>query len=923
MTPMNVRFRTLGSATALLAALFSAAPPAHAQTAESEYQGAAALGLALRRLGNTARVLVIAAHPDDENTPLLSALALGSGADVAYLSLTRGEGGQNAIGPELQEALGLLRSEELLAARRLDGPAQFFTRAYDFGFSKSADEAFQHWPQDSVLADVVRIVRAFRPDVVISIFSGTPRDGHGQHQAAGILARAAFEAAGNPARFPEQISEGLLPHSPRKLYQAPWRGADSVTVRLSTGTLDPLLGRSHHQIAMASRSRHRSQEMGQLERLGPASVDLVRVGPDGAVLPGEEATPFEGVDTTLAQRAAALGKAGAPVARLLEAYDAAVLALRSEFNPLEPHRLVPGLARSAELLARADSFLEAKPLRSAAARELRFHLTREAEDVNRALALAAGLVLDVVADHERLVPGQTFRLELTVWNGGTEPVAVRSLSPVLPEGWEARLIATCSAATGRDCPDPAPGDTVVPGALLVQRYEVRVPADAPVTEPYYLRTPRVGDLYRWTGDAAIDGLPFQPADVRARAKLIVAGARVTLERDAQHRIVDRVLGEIRRPVMVVPAVSVALEPGTAVLPLSTARTVGTSDDGGSAHRLTFRVRLAAYAPDGIAGTLRLELPAGWRAEPDAVPVRFTAPGETQVMELTVHPPAGIAAGDFPVRAVFAAEDGRSYTRGFQLVDYPHIRPRPLYREAAATVRAFDVRVPSGLRVGYIAGPGDGVPEALAQLGIAVDLLDGAALSGAGAPAQGTAGPNRPSASATGLARYDVIIVGIRAYELRPDLRANNARLLDYVRGGGTLIVQYNQYEWSEGGYAPYPLSIGRPHDRVTDEAAPVTLLDPSHPILSYPNRITDADFEGWVQERGLYFPRTWDERYTPLLEMADPGEEPKRGALLVANVGRGTYVYTGLALFRQLPAGVPGAYRLLANLIALGERKTQ
>ena len=922
----DIRIRALGRAAALLAGVLLAAPPAQAQTAESEYDGATALGLTLRRLGNTARVLVIAAHPDDENTPLLGALALGSGADVAYLSLTRGEGGQNAIGPELQEALGLLRSEELLAARRLDGPAQFFTRAYDFGFSKSADEAFHHWPRDSVLADVVRVIRVFRPDVVVSIFSGTPRDGHGQHQAAGILAHAAFEAAGNPARFPEQISEGLLPHSPRKLYQAPWRGADRPTVRLSTGALDPLLGRSHYQVAMASRSRHRSQEMGQLERLGPASLDLVRVGPDGAALPGEEATPFEGVDTTLAQRAAALGAAGAPVARILAAYDAAVLALRSEFNPFDPQRLVPGLARAAELLARADSFLEAKPLRGAAARELRFHLAREAEDVNRALALAAGLVLDVVADHERVVPGQTFSLELTVWNGGAVPVRVRSLSPVLPDGWEARLVATCAAA-GRDCPDAGPGDTVAPGALLVQRYEVSVPADAPATEPYYLRKPRHGDMYRWTGDEAVDGLPFQPADVRARAKLTVAGARVTLERDAQHRVVDRVLGEIRRPVMVVPAVSVALEPGTAILPLGGTATLGADDDGGSAARLAFRVRLAADAPDGIAGTLRLELPAGWRAEPDAVPVRFTAPGETQVIELAVHPPAGISAGDFPVRAVFSAEDGRRYSRGFQLVDYEHIRPRPLYSDAAATVRAFDIRVPSGLRVGYIAGPGDRVPQALAQLGIAVELLDAAALSGAGAPAPGADDAARPAtpadAPATGLARYDVIVVGSRAYELRPDLRVNNARLLDYVRNGGTLIVQYNQYGWSSGGYAPYPLSIARPHDRVTDETAPVTLLDPSHPILSHPNRITDADFEGWVQERGLYFPRTWDDRYTPLLEMADPGEEPKRGALLVANVGRGTYVYTGLALFRQLPAGVPGAYRLLANLLALGERKTQ
>src|SRR5690606_8011309 len=304
--------------------------------------------------------------------------------------------------------------------------------------------------------------------------------------------------------FPEQISEGLLPHAPRKLYQAPWRGADQATVRLSTGDLDPLLGRSHFQVAMASRSRHPSPEMGQLERLGPASLDLVRVGPDGKPLPGEEASPFEGVDTTLAQRAAALGAAGAPVARLLAAYDAATRALRSAFDPFEPHRLVPGLARAAELLARADSFLEAKPLRGAAARELRFHLAREAEDANRALALAAGLVLDAVADHERVVPGQTFRLELTVWNGGAAPVEVRSLAPVLPDGWQARLVETCAAATGRDCPPADPGAAIAPGALLVQRYEVSVPADAPATEPYYLRRPRDGDLYHWTGDEAID-----------------------------------------------------------------------------------------------------------------------------------------------------------------------------------------------------------------------------------------------------------------------------------------------------------------------------------------------------------------------------------------------------------------------------------
>ncbi|HEX7091299.1 MAG TPA: PIG-L family deacetylase [Longimicrobiales bacterium] len=953
----------------LLGAL--AAPPLLAQPPETEYRGAAALGLALRRLGNTARVLVIAAHPDDENTPLLSALALERGADVAYLSLTRGEGGQNAIGPELQEALGILRTEELLAARRLDGPAQFFTRAYDFGFSKSAKEVFRHWPRDTILGDVVRIVRAFRPDIVVSIFSGTPRDGHGQHQAAGILAHEAFAAAGDPARFPEQLAEGLLPHAPRKLYQAPWRGADRPTVRVSTGELDPLLGRSPFQIAMASRSRHRSQEMGQLERPGPASLVLVRVGPDGTPLQGEETSPFAGIDTTLAQRAATLGAAG--VARLLAEYDAVVRAVRGGLDALRPARLVPGLSRASALLARADSLLAARPRGDAAAHTLRFHIAREAEDLNLALALASGLVLDAVADDGRVVPGRTFRLELTVWNGGEAPARVQALVPELPEGWSARLLETCAPAAAApsragapDCPPGTLGDPLAPGALLIQRYEVSVPATAPVTEPYYLRRPRGGDVYRWPADPGLAGLPFEPAPVHGRAEIEVAGARVVLHREAMHRFVDGTRGEVRRPVMVVPAVSVTLEPGVAILPLGggTADTpagngAGTGSgsraaeapggstpgrDGPATHAaadaepgsgapspaapgpgLSFRVRLTAEAPDGIAGTLRLVLPAGWRAVPEAVPVRFAGTGETQVVEIAAHPPAGIPAGDYPVQAVFEAEDGRRYTRGLQLVDYPHIRPRPLYHEARASVRAFDVRVPAGLRVGYIAGPGDAVPQALAQLGVAIDLLDAAALSGAGAPGATADAAERtgaaPTAQAAGLARYDVIVVGSRAYESRPDLAANNARLLDYVREGGTLIVQYNQYEWSDGGYAPYPLSIARPHDRVTDETAPVRLLDPTHPALNHPNRITDADFEGWVQERGLYFPRTWDERYTPLLEMADPGEEGKRGALLVATVGRGTYVYTGLAFFRQLPAGVPGAYRLFANLLALGERR--
>ncbi|HEX6939066.1 MAG TPA: PIG-L family deacetylase [Longimicrobiales bacterium] len=906
------------SAGVLLAAVLCSAAPAAAQKPETEYEGAVALGLALRRVGPTQRVLMIAAHPDDENTAVLATLALGRGADVAYLSLTRGDGGQNGIGPELQESIGLIRSEELLAARRLDGAAQFFTRAYDYGFSKSADEAFRHWPRDSVLKDVVTVIRRYRPDVVVSVFTGTPRDGHGQHQAAGLLAREAFRAAGDPARFPELTAAGLPPHRPAKLYLSRWGTPPGDATRLQTGTYDPLLGRSYHQVALASRSRHRSQDMGRALEPGPRAVALERVDAPAA----DEPSIFSGVDTTLAQRARSIG-AGAALAALTE-YDAVADDIRRAYNPLAAGALVADLARAIRLLDRAERALGGRD--DAAAAALRFYIDAERDDVSEALRMAAGVVVDAVADAERVVPGGTFGLELTVWNGGTRPVSVHALEPVLPAGWK---------ATPRDT---LPGGPLAPGELRMRRFEVRVPTDAPPTGPYYLRRPRDGDLYRWPADFALRGLPFQPPEVRARALVGLDDVLLPIRREATYRHVSRTEGESRRPVRVVPAVSVALEPGVAVLPLGDGVVAKAAERGAGApgrargagggpgstgergtgagsaaggvvgaagaapgdSGLVFGVRLTGEAPEGIAGTLRLELPAGWRAVPAAVPVRFEAQGESRHVEFRVYPPADAAAGAYRIAVAFEAEDGRRYTRGYEEVDYPHIRPRARYRDAVAMVQAFDVRVPTGLRVGYIVGAGDEVPGALRQLGIALDVIDPADL--------GTAD----------LDAYDVLVTGIRAYEHRSEIRTHNRRLLEWVERGGTLIVQYNQYTFSRGGFAPYALEIARPHDRVTDETAPVRLLDPSHPALSWPNRIGPADFDGWVQERGLYFPHTWDARYTPLLEMSDPGEDPLRGAVLVARYGKGTYVYTGLAFFRQLPAGVPGAYRLFANLIALG-----
>ncbi len=877
----------------LVAALLAVASPAAAQQPETEYTGATALGLALRRLGPTQRVLMIAAHPDDENTSVLATLALGGGADVAYLSVTRGDGGQNGIGPELQESIGLIRSEELLAARRLDGATQFFTRAYDYGFSKSAEEAFQHWPRDSVLKDVVTVIRRYRPDVVLSVFTGTPRDGHGQHQAAGILAHEAFEAAGDPARFPELTAAGLPPHRPAKLYLSRWGGgAPESATRLQTGVFDPLFGRSYHQIALESRGRHRSQDMGRALEPGPASVVLQRVDGDGVA--GESI--FTGVDTTLAQRARRIGARGAIEA--LEAYDDVTRRVRAAYNPLDAGALVPDLVRAVELLDRAERSLgTASGANAGAVDALRFHIAAERADAHEALRLAAGIVVDAISDSERLVPGGEFDLELIVWNGGGRPVAVRALEPVLPAGWKATPA------------DELPGEPLPPGQLVRRRFRVTVPADAPPTEPYHLRVPRDGDLYRWPDDYALRGLPFQPAEVRARALVAVEGVQIPIEEEATYRLVRRNEGESRRPVRVVPAATVEMDPGVAVVPLGgdvaakAAGSTGRSASSGAAPGLAFRVRITAESPQGIAGTLRLELPAGWRAEPASVPVRLRAAGESRQFEFVVTPPANVEAGEHRVAAVFDGEDGRRYTRGYEEIDYPHIRPHARYRDAAAKVQAFEVRVPQGLRVGYITGAGDDVAAAIRQLGVTLDVIDPADLAVAD------------------LSRYDVLVTGIRAYEHRPEIRTHNARLLEWVEAGGTLIVQYNQYTFSQGGFAPYPLRIARPHDRVTDETAPVRILDPSHPIVSYPNRIGPADFEGWVQERGLYFPRTWDERYTPVLEMSDPGEDPLRGAVLVAKHGKGTYVYTGLAFFRQLPEGVPGAYRLFANLLALGEKR--
>jgi LmbE family N-acetylglucosaminyl deacetylase len=825
--------------------------------------GAAALGVALRRLGTTKRVLMIAAHPDDENTALIAELALGHGADVAYLSLTRGEGGQNLIGPELQEGLGLVRSEELLTARRLDGARQFFTRAYDFGFSRSAAETLTHWPKDTILGDVVEVVRRYRPDIIVSVFSGTPADGHGHHQAAGIMAVEAFTAAADPARFPQHTARGLTPHGAHYLFQSLWRPPADPPITLATGALDPLFGRSRYQIAMQSRSRHRSQDMGQAEALGPQRTALRVMA--GAHPPGSQSL-FAGLDTTLSQHARS-ARGSEALVRTLGAYEQSVEQIRAAFNPLHTGGSTRQLLDARALLLQVAG---AAPLPT-----LGFLISQELARVEQAILLAAGIVVDAVADTPMPAAGESFTLTLTAWNGGdTEPLLQR-LEPLLPDGW------TTSAMDG----DNGPG-SLTPGSTLQRRFRITVPGSAAPTEPYFLRAPRPGSWYTWDVADPLRGLPFEPRPVRAVAEFGF-DAPIRVERDAYFVMVDKSIGELRQPLLVVPPVAVTAEPHVAVIPAAD-----------SAPR-SYTVTVSSAAAAAISGTLRLDAPFGWKVEPAAAPLTLRRRGETLTTRFTVTPPPG-ATGEALLRAHVETQRG-NFHRGYTVIDYPHTRPHALYRDATIRVASFPVSIAANLRVGYIEGAGDDGAHALRQLGATVDQLDAAALANAD------------------LSVYDAIVAGIRAYEVRADLLAHNQRLLDYARAGGTFIVQYNKYELvDDGGFMPYTATMARPHGRVTDHRAPVTLLAPDHPLLTGPNRITAADFDGWVQERGLYFLDSFDARYTPIVAMADPGQQPLHGGLVAARLGDGWYVYTGLALFRQLPEAVPGAYRLLANLVSLG-----
>jgi len=866
--------------------------PTRAQVRPIYDRGAGGLTLALQRLQTTASALHTGAHPDDEDSAFMARMARGDHARVAYLSLNRGEGGQNVIGPELFDALGVIRTEELLQARRLDGGEQFFTRSFDYGFSKTLQEAQAKWDERQLLGDMVRIIRTFRPMVIYSRFSGTPADGHGQHQMAGYLTPQAFKAAADPAQFPEQLRDGLRPWQAKKLYRgggfggAPAAGAS--TVQIEEGSVDPVLGRSYAEISLEGRSQHKTQEMGTIEARGPAASTVLLV--DSQVQgPRPEHSIFDGIDVTVPGLARLAGLPDGSLRTELTAMDAAATKALAGYSALNPAALVPTLADGLRATRAARAAVTGVAASADAKADADFLLAFKERDFIDALTRAAGVDVDPIADAETVVQGTSVGVSVRTFLAPGSPATVAGSAVHAPQGW---------AVTNAQEPPPQGGRGGGGGggrrevATSDARYRVAVPADAPVTQPYFLEQPRIGSSYQHWEDAAARGLPFAPPLLTADVTLQVGGETVTLTRPVMFRFADRVRGELRRDVNVVPALGLGLDSKLLIVPL-----------GAAPVRQRVVVRTTSYSQSPIQGTLRLRLPDGWTAAPASAPFELKSDGDKTSVTFTVTAPATRKAGSFPITAE-ATVGGSTLTREVEEIAYPHIQTHRLYWPAAATAQVLDLKV-APVSVGYIMGTGDAVADALRRMGVNVTMIDDEMLT-------------------TGdLSRFDTIVVGVRASEGRPAFVANNGRLLDYMQRGGTLIVQYQQLDYEQRKLPPYPAPSPQ-NSRVTDETAPVRILAPTHPAFTFPNRITATDFDGWVQERDLYsFNNGFDPRYTPLLETVDPGEMPQTGGEVYARVGLGQYVYTSYSWFRQLPAGVPGAYRQLANLISLAKAPKQ
>jgi LmbE family N-acetylglucosaminyl deacetylase len=889
----------------------------------AEDRGEAALEQALKRLGTTASLMMIVAHPDDEDGALLTYLSRGLGVRATLFTLTRGEGGQNAMSADTYDALGIIRTNELLKADEYYGAKQLWGTEADFGFSKTQEESFARWGHDRVLYDAVLAVRSERPQIIVSTFVGGITDGHGQHQVSGEIAQEVFKAAADPNVFPEQLKAGLQPWQPLAVYSmvpfapvtekgmfdyatgkwAPAKfrnyvtgewisGVPSSDVTLQVGTRDSTLGRSYAQIAREGWGEQKSQNGGANPALsGPSSTSyhLWAVAPPAKPSGAGQASDDDlfhnsrvNVDTSV------LGLAHLAPGHSSEWLTSGLAAISGSLKELEsgcPCKSDAAVAHKVAAIYRQTLELRGKvassKLNAQAKASVLFELDAKIGECQSALAEILGLNFASYRTNESTAQVAGFR-------GGSADETPRGVSA--GEQFKVHLHATSAATDARlmktwfesETREPwVQGDAISTdgkGQASDAIFSLKVPEDATSTQPFFTR-PSIEQPYYDIANPAWRERSFAPWPLAAWAEFSYDGMPIRLGQVVQ--TLERVTGPggIYQPLVVTPAIGVRVEPEARILPL----------DG-----RVLPVRVTVHTQSAAEGTVELKLPAGWRAEPSEAKFRRASAGDTEPILFSLTPAAG-EAGGFSISAV-AHSSGRTYETGWQSVGYAGLQPYNQYQPAVLRTRKVDVKLAPGLRVGYAMGTGDLVPDAIEGLGVTPHLL------------------TADEVASGDLSAWNVIVIGIRAYSVRPELAAAQSRLDQFVRQGGTLIVQYQSGNFP----APLPMAMGRMPERVVDEEAPVKLLDPTNRLLTWPNAIKPADFDGWVEERGHSFLDTWDPGYIALAETADAGQDPQRGGLLIAHQGKGTYIYIAYALYRQLPELVPGAYRLLANLLSAG-----
>jgi LmbE family N-acetylglucosaminyl deacetylase len=860
------------------------------------------------------------AHPDDEDGGVLTYESRNVGADTTLFTLNRGEGGQNVMSSDFWDQLGIVRTEELLAADRYYGVHQYWSRAADFGFTKTKEEAMQKWGYDRLLYDSVRVVRMTRPLVVTSVFSGNVSDGHGQHQVSGQMAQEVYKAAADPKIFPDQIRAGLRPWAPLKVYVrtpfapvtsqgvydyatghwAPARfrnyvndtwieGKPSPTLAIPVGQYDPALGLSYLQVAREGWGQQKSQNGGYgIPAPGPASSPYHLYASRVSTTP-KESSFFDGIDVSLMGIAGyALEDQAGWIRDKLASINALVEQAIQNYSIDAPEKIAPLLATGLQQTEALIEDVQQKPLPEDARYNILHELNTKQQQFNIALTQALGISIEAVVSNragstrmgygrtssntfQSAIPGQSFQVRVHLADQGTDPVAVKDVRLVTTPDQDWKLSALGAVPTSVSADDDEDA-----------AFSVTVPADATVTKPYFTRLSLEQPYYDISNPAYLNR-SWMPYPLAARATFTYRGADVVLDQVVQTVQVVHGFGPVMNPMLVSPAISVWVSPMAGIVPLTS-------------KSLTIHAQIRSNVEGPAAGSVSLQLPDGWASIPSEAHFTTQKNGDEQNIEFKVAPKQ-VEAKLYRITAT-ATYQGHTYSSGSTAVGYAGLRSYPYYRDATYRTTGVDVHLPPGLTVGYVTGTGDNLAPSLEDLGIQTTFL----------AAQDIASGD--------LDRFRAIVLGVRAYAVRPELKTFNTRLMEYVKNGGTLIVQYNTSEL-DGHYGPYPYQLSDNPEKVIDENSQVTLLDPSYPALTWPNKITARDFDGWVEERGHGFMRTWDPRYIAPTETHDPNQEPQKGGLLIAPYGKGFYVYDAYAFYRQLPEGVPGAFRIFANLLSL------